>query len=81
MRDLLYLDIESDPLGGNSYVDLFNEDLDGDDILCRQQENMERLPQLTKKLGSQNKNFEEKLLAPPVIALVLQPTTRSKLRL
>ena len=59
MRDPLYLDLESDPLGGDNYVDLFNEDSDGDDIPCGQQENMERLLQLAKELGSQNKNFRK----------------------
>ena len=72
VRDPLNPDLESDPLGGDPYVDLFGEDSEGDDIPCGQQENMECLSQLADQLGSQGHDWED-LLPPPIVTPVIQP--------
>ena len=65
VRDPLNPDLESDPLGGDPYVDLFGEDSEGDDIPCGKQENMEKLFELAERLSSQGHGLEEEdLLAP-----------------
>ena len=73
VRDPLNPGLESDPLVGDPYVDLFGEDSDGDDIPCGQQQNMEHLFQLAEELGSQGHILEEDLLAPPITAPAPQP--------
>ena len=74
VRDPLNPDLESDPLGGDPYVDLFGEDSEGDDIPCGQQENMEQLFKLAERLSSQGHGLEEEdLLAPPVLTPAIQP--------
>ena len=60
VRDPLFPNLKSDPLGGDPYVDLFGEDSEGDDIPCGQQQNIERLLQLAGSRG-----LEENLLDPP----------------